>query len=162
MVKALKNSTMFGWCIFACIWSSVRNFSSIFFCSTFALTTLRANISAVRFDLPSKHTAKPPFPSFLPIEYVSGDDPGSVMLAGGRHLSSIRSGFEGFSSGLAFSSGRGFFIAFGSGGGCIGRLTGRGERTSMSGRDLWSLRMEEGDECSDVSYGVCSSTLVRC
>src|ERR1700761_2627859 len=120
---------MLGWCIFAWICSSVLNFSIIFFCSTFALTTLRANTSDVLFDRPSKQTANPPFPSFLPVMYVSGDEPGSVMETGGLHLSSMRSGLVGFSSGLGFDSSFGLLVALG---GAIGRFADRGERTSIS------------------------------
>lgn len=56
-----------------------------------------------------------------------------MIEVGGLHLSSMRSGFEGFSSDLGFESGLGFFMAVG---GCIGRFADRGERTSIASGGL--------------------------
>src|SRR5271163_2259258 len=101
---------MLGWHILAWICSSVLNFSCIFFCSICVLTTFSAKTSDLRVVLPSKQTAKPPLPSFLPVMYVSGAVPGSVTRVGGRHLSSILSGLCGFSSCFSLTSAFGFFV----------------------------------------------------
>ena len=105
-----------------------HTFSSCFLWSTCDLTTLRAKICPVLFNVPSKHTANPPFPSLRPVWYTSGLCPGSTTTEAGRHLSSILSLLTFFPSGFGLGS---FLVFVMMTRDRDGKFADRGERASI-------------------------------